>query len=279
MQDLIYDAFLSHNSKDKPSVEFLATKLEDTAKLRVFLDKWNLIPGDPWQEDIEKAMDRSKSVVIFLGPSGIGGWHNEEMRSALDKRVKKKIYRVVPVLLPNAGIPEEGTIPTFLSRLTWVDFNNGLNDDNAFSRLIAGIKGIPPGRDRTNNLPEIKTMTYQESKFTAGEIDGKLFNQLRQTLLECGYVENDQKLRSVFAHPDLRPWRNKIPQANSIEDRVQAVIDFLFTQYDDYGQNALVTLLVVMGGWVDPATECHQRLFGMAESLRAIFKMKPLDEI
>ena len=63
MNDFDYDVFLSHNSKDKPAVEHLAEKLEDDAGMRVFLDKWNLVPGDPWQEELEDA----------LGPDREGG--------------------------------------------------------------------------------------------------------------------------------------------------------------------------------------------------------------
>ena len=46
-----YDVFLSHNNADKAAVEALARRLEDEAGLRPFLDRWHLIPGDPWQED------------------------------------------------------------------------------------------------------------------------------------------------------------------------------------------------------------------------------------
>ena len=96
----IYDAFLSHNSPDKPAVEQIARWLEDKAGLKVWLDKWNLIPGDPWQEGIEDALDQSRCCVVFLGPNGLGPWQNEEMRAALDERVAQKTIRVVPVLLP-----------------------------------------------------------------------------------------------------------------------------------------------------------------------------------
>ena len=54
-----FGAFLSHNSQDKPIVEQIALWLEDEAKLRVWLDKWNLVPGEPWQEEIEKALEGS----------------------------------------------------------------------------------------------------------------------------------------------------------------------------------------------------------------------------
>ena len=42
--------FLSHNSRDKPAVEELAYALLDHG-IRPWLDKWNLIPGRPWQTE------------------------------------------------------------------------------------------------------------------------------------------------------------------------------------------------------------------------------------
>lgn len=146
MSDYQYDVFLSHNSQDKPSVKWLARKLEDEAKLTVFLDIWNLVPGDPWQEGLENALDASRTVAVFLGPAGISGWHNEELRDALSNRVDDPQRRVIPVLLPGTTMPEDDEIPGFLERLSWVDFREGLDDEDAFHRLVAGIKGQAPGR-------------------------------------------------------------------------------------------------------------------------------------
>jgi len=55
----------------------------------------------------------------------------------------------IPILLPGATLPERGTLPRFLRGLTWVDFRTpqGLEDAGAFRRLVAGIRGRPPGRD------------------------------------------------------------------------------------------------------------------------------------
>lgn len=143
----IYDAFLSHNSEYKPIVEKIGQWLEKKAKMKVFLDKWNLIPGDPWQEEIEVALDQSKSCVVFLGPNGIGPWQNEEMRSAIDDRVTKQSIRVVPVILPRAKKPGgEVEMPRFLKRLTWVEFKHKWDEPEALRRLVCGIEGTPPGR-------------------------------------------------------------------------------------------------------------------------------------
>ena len=139
-----YDVFLSHSSADKPAVEKLAQKLLD-AGLSPFLDKWHLVPGEPWQEALEEALDESRTCAVFLGPTGIGPWQNEEMRSALADRVSNKAFRVIPVLLPHSFEPRKADLPRFLRRLTWVDFRAGLEDEEAFRRLIHGIQGTAPG--------------------------------------------------------------------------------------------------------------------------------------
>jgi hypothetical protein len=140
-----FDVFLSHNSHDKSAVEYLAQRLKDEANLKPWLDKWNLIPGEPWQEALEHALNVSRTSAVFIGPSGIGTWENEEMRSALDTRVRQADFRIIPVLLPGATLPERGKLPRFLSRLTWVDFRAGVDNDESFRQLVAGIRGIAPG--------------------------------------------------------------------------------------------------------------------------------------
>ncbi|KJU84572.1 hypothetical protein MBAV_003232 [Candidatus Magnetobacterium bavaricum] len=40
----MYDVFLSHMSEDKPIVEEIGKRLEDEYHLRVWLDKWEIVP-------------------------------------------------------------------------------------------------------------------------------------------------------------------------------------------------------------------------------------------
>ena len=110
-----YHAFLSHNGADKPLVEELANQLEQRG-LRCWLDKWNLIPGDPWQPAIEDALGRCDTCVVFFGPHGLGPWHNEEMRLAIQRRVSsmERKLRILPVILPLCQRPKESDVPGFL---------------------------------------------------------------------------------------------------------------------------------------------------------------------
>jgi len=140
-----YDVFLSYNRADEAAVEALARRLREEAGLNPFLDRWHLVPGEPWQEALEAALDASQACAVCLGPAGLGTWENEEMRAALDLRTERSGFRVIPVLLPGAALPERGRLPRFLARLTWVDFRPGLDDADAFHRLSCGVQGIAPG--------------------------------------------------------------------------------------------------------------------------------------
>ncbi|HEX9940827.1 MAG TPA: TIR domain-containing protein [Thermoanaerobaculia bacterium] len=150
-----FDVFLSHMSGDKPVVEALARLLKNRG-IEPWLDKWNLIPGRPWQEAIEKALDACASCAVCLGPSGIGPWQNEEMRAAINRRVSRDRgrFHVIPVLLPGAKPHKQDGLPAFLTATTWVEFRDTIEDERALHRLICGIRGIEPGPDPGEAIAE-----------------------------------------------------------------------------------------------------------------------------
>ncbi|MEM8960294.1 MAG: TIR domain-containing protein, partial [Acidobacteriota bacterium] len=140
----LYDVFLSHSNSDKPVVEGLARRLHER-DIRPFLDKWHLVPGEPWQEALESALDQSSSCAVFLG-STLGPWQNEEMRAALNERARNPQFRVIPVLLPGATFSSIRDLPRFLDNLTWVDLRDGI-DERGVDVLVSGIRGVAPDPD------------------------------------------------------------------------------------------------------------------------------------
>jgi tetratricopeptide (TPR) repeat protein len=145
-----YHVFFSHNSKDKDVVERIARWLRDEHSLNVWLDKWNLIPGRPWQEALEKGLTECETIAVFLGEAGFGKWENEEMRVAIEAHISDPSRRVIPILLPGAS---ESALGVFIRRFTWVDFRAGWEDQAAFHFLVSGIKGTPPGDTAFGNRP------------------------------------------------------------------------------------------------------------------------------
>ena len=134
-----YDTLLSHNSRDKRAIEQLAVRLRDEG-LEVWFDEWNLVPGEPWQSAIERALATSRSVAVFVGGDGIRPWHELELRVALNRQVREgRGFRVIPVLLPEATVAPSAHLPAFLEQLTWVQFRDTLDDATAWS--IATVDG------------------------------------------------------------------------------------------------------------------------------------------
>lgn len=82
------DAFISHNSADKPVVEEIASRLRKTGN-EPWLDIWNLIPGYPWQEEIEQALGWCKTCAVFIGKDKLRPRQNAEMWTAINRRVSE----------------------------------------------------------------------------------------------------------------------------------------------------------------------------------------------
>jgi len=136
----VYDVFLSYHNADRDAAEALARRLRQE-RLEPFLDRWYLIPGRPWLEALEEALTASCACVVLLGPQGLGRWQRREMWVALDRQAHDPTFSVIPVLLPGG---QEVPSP-FLACNTWVDLRRGVDDETAFHRLLAGIRGEPPG--------------------------------------------------------------------------------------------------------------------------------------
>src|SRR5512140_3707262 len=145
------EVFLSHSSSDKPAIERIALRLQEKG-VSVWLDKWNLVPGEPWQPAIEEALSCCASVAVFIGPKGLAPWHHEEMRAAIQRRVAEPHFRVIPVLLAEAPPEERNKLPPFLKATTWVEFPTE-DDDEAMRKLSCGIRGEAPGPAPTGAMP------------------------------------------------------------------------------------------------------------------------------
>jgi hypothetical protein len=135
-----FDVFLSHNSSDKRVVREVAEALT-LRGLSVWLDEWELVPGRPWQDALERMITASRAAAVLVGSDGIGPWQDREMRACLTEFVDRKLP-VIPVLLP--GAPTIPDLPMFLKQFTWVDLRKGLSV-SAIDRLQWGITGIKPG--------------------------------------------------------------------------------------------------------------------------------------
>jgi len=133
-----FDVFLCHHSPDKPSVALIAQKLQEQGVLP-WLDLWELIPGRPWQRELERQISNIKSAAVFVGMDGVGPWQQQELYGFLDEFVAREMP-VIPVLLASAA--KEPVLPHFLRNMTWVDFR--VVQPDPLERLVWGITGKRP---------------------------------------------------------------------------------------------------------------------------------------
>lgn len=149
MDNKKYDVFLSYNSRDKDIAEKLASILRDKQKLKVWFDRWELVPGTPWMESLENALDSSRTVLVFIGKQGLGRWAAEEFNLALSRQINEGV-RIIPVLGPGGDINQ---IPLFLQATTFIDLREW--SEESFNLLFTVIKGTPPSRVSGKRSPKV----------------------------------------------------------------------------------------------------------------------------
>ena len=188
---LTYDVFLSYRSRDHARVRALADALGKHAGLRVFLDRWYLVAGQPWLGALERALTSCRAAAICIGPGELGPWQQRELCLALDRQARDPSFRVIPVLLPGAD-PVLG----FLGTNMWIDLRDGVGDDEFVALLTAALRGAPPPaevadafqRSRTTICPYRGLLYFREedAPFFLGR--EPVIDELERTLARASLV-------------------------------------------------------------------------------------------
>ncbi len=122
---------------DKVAVHDLADRLH-----HVGVDV-ELLPApssdQPWDPALANALDGSRSCVLLLGAADQGPWERAEMRSVLERRTHDPAFRIVPVMLPGAHLPDLRGLPGFLGRLRWIDLRSGIESDAGLHDLASEL--------------------------------------------------------------------------------------------------------------------------------------------
>ena len=110
--------FLCHSSGDKPQVKVLHDFLLKSGAAP-WLDSEQLLPGQDWNLEINKALDDSDVILLCLSKKSVDkeGYVQREMRIALDRALEMPEGRIflIPARL------EECELPHRLRSYQWVD--------------------------------------------------------------------------------------------------------------------------------------------------------------
>ncbi len=209
--------FLCHSHSDKPFVRKLAGHLSEL-DIKVWLDEWELKPGDSLHGCIEKALQEAAYLGVILSPESVASkWCQNELTYALSLQKHAKDQVAIPLLVRDV------LMPLSLSDRLFIDFRVSY-----FSALtmLAGFIHKLPNMELTQSISRSKprnmdhTITHLENAGWNGikYMEAADFEQLQELLKKAGVdVESDQFDVVVQNNRKLSRKSQAIPQRRKIK--------------------------------------------------------------
>jgi hypothetical protein len=146
----MYDVFISYRASDRPTAKRIAKYLKARGFL-VWFDLWELMPGKPWSDELERALLQSQTVVVVVGSRGIGSWQSAEYKTALTKVAGTRDRIVIPIITPEASI---ANIPFPLQQYTALSLAD--DEDAVLDRLALALNRYrSPLQTQQNPPPKV----------------------------------------------------------------------------------------------------------------------------
>lgn len=137
-----YDAFLSHAHTDRPFVEELYRWMQESAGLEVWWDDRDMSAGALLATDLQKAIERCRSVVLVATDESLArGWVQAEYNAAMDERANHKGFRMVALRMRNANVGD------LMKGISWIDVPGNTLDVDTAQRIL---RALYPGENRPN---------------------------------------------------------------------------------------------------------------------------------
>ncbi len=137
MQNYKLRVFLCHSSHDKPAVRELYQKLSSEGWIDVWFDEKKLLPGQDWEYEIEKALDKSNAVIVSISHSSVSkeGFIQRELKFVVDIALDKPdgMIFILPVRLEDCSPPRK------LRPYHYVDYF-GENKAESYNNLLNALK-------------------------------------------------------------------------------------------------------------------------------------------
>src|SRR5215510_13812193 len=136
-EDFKYDVFLSHSSQDKTVVRAVSERLRADG-LRVWLDDWEIRPGDHIQAKIEAGLEDSRVLVLCMSAHAFGSdWAQLESYTYRFRDPLNKERRFIPLRLDEA--PIKGSLAQFLY-INWLPEDR----EQEYAKLLEACR--PPAK-------------------------------------------------------------------------------------------------------------------------------------
>ena len=150
-----YDVFLSYSQVDEETVVPLAERLREVG-LRVWLDRWEIKPGDSIPLAIQRGVETSRVLVLCMSEAYFQSeWAAAESLSVLFRDPTNKARRFVPLRLDSVEAPD------LLNQYLYVDWREP--SDEAVRALVSTLRegdpinwGTDSGSSTTSLTPASK---------------------------------------------------------------------------------------------------------------------------
>ena len=130
--------FVSHSSLDKQRFVVPFVQRLQAAGVKVWLDDWELLPGDSLIDRIfTDGISESDVVIVVLSDNTAdSNWVKNELNTATTQKIKGKC-RIVPVIL------DDTEVPPILQDTVYQKISDCSSYDAEFSRILDGIHNSP----------------------------------------------------------------------------------------------------------------------------------------
>jgi hypothetical protein len=218
---------ISYSHKNKGFAEKLAAQIF-LKGAHVWIDSWEICPGDSIYESVQTALSRASAVVAILTKESVESvWCRREVAASMAREASEKRVLLIPVLL------EDCEIPLFLKDKAYADFRSDF--DEGITSLMTAIS-----RFGSHNAGRIST--------------------------DSDEFLNDYSYDTDFRNNRLRLIFHLFQHSNSIPISVYTEIDLIFNpeasfrwvQFADKGYREFGELCLVE--WIREATSTDEWL-------------------
>jgi len=148
-----WDLFLSYSSTDRRKADLIVKDLE-SAGLKVWFDRKEIIGGDRIREKIADGILNSSAVLVLASTSSLKSqWVLNELDAAMLREIEERKKIVVPVLL---GRLEVGRLPPDIQGKNYIDLRYRFKQRYAQKRLtiLSSLQTISePSQARLIEIP------------------------------------------------------------------------------------------------------------------------------
>lgn len=215
--------FLCHASQDKPAVRELYNRLTSEKWIEPWLDEENLLPGQDWELEIEKALDNSDAVIVSLSTRSVSkeGYVQKELRVVLDIALEKPegTIFVLPVRLDDCERPRR------LRPLHGVDYFPPERRDWAYTQILRSLEmrakalgvDVEKGVSRLHLETDIEEDEPPSASETSEELQAKAQPSVEEVLARADAAAAEARIRADDLARKLRERRQEA--AEGVDER------------------------------------------------------------